>query len=413
MKGSWGVQKKRRRYIEVWLFFMLLFSVNFFDLLPVTALIGPNGAFTFTMLTLFFCFTFNRTAWIRDHSDWLHPFWWFYVGIVLSVFPAFVYYGQSLVQSFFTYRRFFQFLAFPIFIAIRPTEREFRSALQTFSVVYLLTCLFVTFLAPNWIELGDNEQLVERGDYFHNIEGIRIVSLAFIFSFHRMMKEFNYQNFLWTLFIFSVLFLIQNRTSLLAVMLMVVYSVLSMKASVRKIMLVTVIGLVVLLMFVYTSGQWGHLYQQTIEEIFNPDYNRNKAYLYMFASREWPRYLLGDGFISANVSGIIRTLQESGIFFSDVGFVGMWYQFGVIPALTVLVMCIKAFAKPKSFLVKACSIYILIGIPTMSYFAIGESLLWLSVFLYVFYSDQLPSFFQSVRRKVVGLNEVRYRSLSR
>jgi len=186
-----------------------------------------------------------------------------------------------------------------------------------------------------------------------------------------------------------------------------------MKASVRKIMLVTVIGLVVLLMFVYTSGQWGHLYQQTIEEIFNPDYNRNKAYLYMFASREWPRYLLGDGFISANVSGIIRTLQESGIFFSDVGFVGMWYQFGVIPVLTVLVMCIKAFAKSKSFLVKACSIYILIGIPTMSYFAIGESLLWLSVFLYVFYSDQLPSFFQPVRRKVVGLNEVRYRSLSR
>ena len=167
-------------------------------------------------------------------------------------------------------------------------------------------------------------------------------------------------------------------------------------SSTRKILLIGAVGVVLLLMFLYTAGQWGHLYQETIEQILNPEYNRNKAYIYMFSHREWLRYLLGDGFISANVNPFIPLLQENGIFFSDVGLVGMWYQFGIIPVLTILVMCVKAFTRHKSFLVKACAIYVLVGIPTMSYFAIAESLLWLSVYLYVYYSDGSPSFDEPV-----------------
>ena len=83
MSRAWGVKEKRRRYIEVWIFFLMLFSVNFFELLPFTRIVGPNGAFTFTLLTLFFCFTFNRTAWIRDSRHWLRPFWWFLFGVFL------------------------------------------------------------------------------------------------------------------------------------------------------------------------------------------------------------------------------------------------------------------------------------------------------------------------------------------
>ena len=50
---SWGVQRKKRDYIEVWVFLLLLFSVNFFDLLPITRVIGPNGPFTFYLISLF------------------------------------------------------------------------------------------------------------------------------------------------------------------------------------------------------------------------------------------------------------------------------------------------------------------------------------------------------------------------
>lgn len=413
MKSSWGVREKKRRYIEVWIFFLMLFSVNFFELIPITRVIGPNGAFTFCLLTLFFCFTFNREAWIRDSKDWLKPFWWFLAGVFLSFLPALIYYGQSPVQSFFTYRRMFQFAAFPIFIAIRPSERELRTALYAFSIVYLASALFVTFSAPDWVELSENVQLVEEGDYVHSLEGIRILSLAFIFAFAKLVREYSFKNLAWAVFLFGILYLIQNRTSLLAVIFIAAYAVFSMKASARKLVIISVVAVTLLLMFVYTAGQWGHLYQKTVEQILNPDYNRNKALTYMFAHRPWLRYLFGDGFISANVSDIIPVLQEQGIYFSDVGLIGTWFQFGVITVGTVVVMVVKAFSRKKTFLVKACAIYLLAGTFTMSYFALGESLLWLSLYLYIFYSDGLPSFAErTTRKRFTGWSTQSFRSIS-
>ena len=101
---SWGVRQKKRDYIELWVFFLLLFSVNFFDLLPITNVIGPNGPFAFYLLSLFLVFTFHRRAWIRDSLHWLTPFWWYLFGILLSYIPALLYYDQSFLQSFFTNR---------------------------------------------------------------------------------------------------------------------------------------------------------------------------------------------------------------------------------------------------------------------------------------------------------------------
>lgn len=412
-KYNWGVQKKHRRYIEVWIFFLLLFSVSFFELIPIMKIIGTNGPFAFTMLTLFFCFTFNRRAWIRDSKNWLVPFWWYLAGILLSLLPAQIYYGQSFGQSFFTYRRMFQLLSFPIFIAIQPTEKELRKALQAFSVVYLIAVLLVTFVVQDWALLGTHEDLVEKGDYVHDLEGMRILSVAFIFSLHRLMKEFSQKNLLWTLFTFGVMFLVQNRTSLFAIILLALYAIFSMRASSRKIIMIALIGITALVMFAYTSGQWVFLLEKTTEQLINPEYNRNKALVFVFSHREWYRYLLGDGYISANVNPIIPVLQESGIFFSDIGLFGMWYQFGVIPVLVILVMAIKAFTRQKSFLVKALALYILIGAPTMSYFALSESLLVLSLYLFVYFSDGSPKFDEPVTRsRFKGWRAYRFRSIS-
>lgn len=404
MKYSWGVQKKRRRYIEVWIFFLLLFSVSFFELTPVMNVIGPNGSFTFCLLTLFFCFTFNRRAWIRDSKEWLYPFWWFLIGVVLSFIPAYYYYGQSPVQSFFTYRRFFQFVAFPIFIAIRPTEREFRTALYAYAVIYLSSVLFVTFLAPEWVVANEHTEFVEEGDFVHSLGGIRLLSLAFIFAFYRLVREYTWKNLFWTLFLFGILFLIQNRTSLIAVVFIAGYALVSMKDSPQKLFIILIVSLTLLLVILYSAGQLEHLYRQTVEQILNPEYNRNKALVYMFSKRQWMRYLLGDGFISANVSSIVPDLQERGIFFSDVGLAAMWNQYGVITVGTILVMTINAFTRKKSFLVKSCAIYTLTGTLTMSYFGISESLVWLAIYLYLYYSDGLPRFSDTPVKKRFSVN---------
>ena len=413
MKQSWGVKKKRRNYVELWVFFLLVVSVNFFDLIPITRVIGPNGPFAFYLISLFLMFTFNRRAWIRDSANWLRPFWLLVAGIVLSWIPALMYYGQSFVQSFFSYRRMFELVAFPILIALRPSERELRGALYGFSVFYLIVSLMVTFFAPWWVPQPEDSPLMEEGDLIVGLSGVRHLSLAFIFSLQRVIKDNNLRNMGWAFFEFSVLFLVQNRTSLIAAIVIVGFLVLKMKMSPQKLLLIALGSIAILLMAVYTAGQWELLYRETVEQIFNPEYNRNKAYAYMFSHRSLLQHLLGTGYISSSVDPIIHVLQESGIFHSDVGMVGMWHQYGVIPTLVILVMTVKGLAEKKSFLVKASALYILVGIPTLSFFGIGESILWLSIFLYVYYSDGLDTFRDdTVTVRKVGWGGNRYRSIA-
>lgn len=391
-KSVWGVPHKKRSYIEVWVFLLLVCSVDFFGITPILRLVGVNGPFTFYLLSLFFMFTFNRRAWIGDSIQWLIPFWWFLFGVFLSFIPALIYYGQSFVQSFFTYRHFFDLVAFPILIALRPNEKEMRASLYAFSVLYLLLCLVVTFIAPGLIVLPEKRELVNVGDYVHVLPGVRHVFVAFIFALHRAIRQGNVKNYGWVLFLFLVLFISQNRTSLIASIFVFAFIFLSMKMSIRKLIMIAVLSVSAVLMLIYTADQWVSLYNETVSQLNNPEYNRIKSLLYMTGRRDFLRYLLGDGFISANVNPIIHFLQEGGIDHSDVGLLGMWHQFGVIPVITVLVITFKGFSPGKSFLVKASAIYTLVGAMTLSYFAFGETLLCLSCYLYLYYVSDSPRF---------------------
>jgi len=410
-KGTWGVSKKKRFYIEVWIFLLMLFSVNFFEILPITNLIGPNGPFTFYLLSLFFMFTFNRRAWISDSASWLVPLWWLVLGIVLSFIPALLYYGQSFTQSFFTNRRMFELAAFPILIAMRPNEQELRSPLYAFSVVYLVSCIFISFFAPEWVPHDESRSFIESGDYIHTLSGIRIVFLAYVFAFNRAMRQTNLNNIAMVMFQFIVMFIAQNRTTLAAAVIVAVYVLYTMRMNSNKLIIIAFLVISVLLMALYTAGQWNSLYLETISQLTNPEYNRNKSVMYMVASRDWIRYLLGDGFISANVNPILHVLQDSGIYHSDVGFLGFWHQYGVIPTITIIVLTIKGLTHKKSFLVKASAIYIIIGAVTLSYFALSETLLWLSIYMYLYYSADLERFQERIviRQRWAGW---RYRSIS-
>lgn len=391
-RSVWGVPRKRRSYIEVWVFLLLICSVNFFDLVPITRLVGVNGPFAFYLLSLFFMFTFNRRALIGESMHWLVPLWWFLFGIVLSFIPAQIYYGQSFLQSFFTYRRFFEMAAFPILIALRPNEKEMRTSLYAFSVLFLLLCLTVTFIAPGLIVIPEKRNLVENGNYIHVLPGVRHVFLAFIFALHRAIRQGSVKYYGWVVFLFLVLFLAQNRTSLIAAIFVCCYALISMKMSSRKLILATVLFLSAFVMFMYTADQWVALYHETVDQLSNPEYNRIKSLVYMVESRDFLRYLLGDGFISAEVNPIIHVLQESGIDHSDVGLLGLWHQFGIVPVLTVLIITFRGFSRKKTFLVKASAIYTLTGILSLSYFAFGETLLWFSCYLYLYYASSSPQF---------------------
>ena len=411
-KYVWGVVRKKRRLIDVWLCVLMILSTNFFELVPILRVLGVDGGYTFYLITLFILFTFYRKKHIREYLPWMKPFWWFMAGIILSCIPALIYYGQGIGRSLIANRHMLFFCAFPVFIAIRPTEREIRSSLYAFSVVYLAVILLVNFVDDSLIRIPEYA-IGHEGDYVYTVQGFRYVVLGMVMALDRMMYKFNSKNLFWFFFLFGIIFLVQNRTALLAAVVISMFAIWDMKMSARKLLLMTVVFAAALFLVAMTASQWGLLYDETITQLSDPDYNRIKSMNYMFAHRDgFIRYILGDGFISGVVNPIMQQLAAEGIYHSDVGLVGLWHMYGVIPTAVILVMTIKALSRKKSFAVRAAAIYVLTGTLTLSFFAFGETLLWLSIFLYMYYVDGDPAYVDNrVTKRHFTWTTWRYRSI--
>lgn len=399
----------------LWLFILLLFSVEVFNLNAVSGFLGPNSCYGYSLGLLFLLFTFCISIPIWDLRKCMWPVIWIMVGTALSFIPANIYYGQYYSRSFLTNRHMFMIWMVPVLYAVRPTLREIRQAFYAFAVVYFVLALTVTFIDPYMIPHSDTEPFVEEGDFIHILPGIRILVIALILAMNECRKHLTIKTFLIVFFMFIVVFMVQNRTSLLTSFI-IIFMGIRRSANAKGRLMGTAIGIVlVILMAIYTATQWDYLIQQTIEELSDPEYNRNKAYAYMFSERDLVRYILGDGFISSYSHPLIPRLQENGIFYSDVGMIGFWNQYGIVTTLSLLVMFCKGLASKRGYIVNAISVFFLIGIPSLSYWGMYATLVPLSIYIYLYFIMTEKPEFDTMPYKVrfdVHGKRVKYRSIS-
>ena len=83
--------------------------------------------------------------------------------------------------------------------------------------------------------------------------------------------------------------------------------------------------------------------------------------------------------------------MELGIYNSDLGMIGYWNQYGIIPVITFLAYIWRSFrAKWCPFYVKATGFHLLACALTISYFGTPANILWFVVFyyLYVYYQHE-------------------------
>ena len=369
----------------LWLFILLVLLVEVFNLNAVSGFFNPNACFGFSLGILFFLFTFFIRIPIWDIGKSMWPVIWIMLGTALTFIPAYYYYGQDFSRSFLTNRHMFMIWMIPVLYAIRPTLREIRQAFYAFSVLFFILSLVVTFVDPYLIPHTDAEPFVEEGDFVHILPGIRLLVIALILALNECRKNQSVKNLLWAIFIFGVIFMVQNRTALLTSFVVIFLAIIRTDNAKGRLM-GTAFGILLgLVMVVYTATQWDFLIQKTIEELSDPEYNRNKAYIYMFSERNLTRYILGDGFISTYSNQLMTQLQDSGIFFSDVGMIGFWNQYGVIPTLALLIFFFKGLAAKCGYVVNSLSIFFIIGIPSLSYFGMYATLVPLSIAFYLYF----------------------------
>lgn len=382
---------------SVYLLVLMLISVNFFHFTPIAKFTNDDICLIVFLLWLVLSHFIYKplNKWLRltlRKEYW--PLYAVWLGVVISFFPAQSLYGQSYVTSFITSRAMLSMLALPFLFIIKPTRLDIEKAAKWFSIILLVFAVLDAINIPVidrsfFIDEEHPKKLIDEDSYVMLLPGFHWVGISLFFCLDRLKKVFSARNLFNSLFFFAGVFLLQNRTMLFICAVLFAYTFFTVNGKSPKQTAVIRYGTLLILAIIIgtTIPQWLKLFKETSSQLSNDQYNRLLAYNY-FLFQACPSalyYFTGTGLISAHASSIMKDLMDAGIYNSDVGFVGLWNHYGIIPILTILFVSIKGLKKGSPLYVKFNAIFILIGGATIACFNTPDKVLWLCTFIYLVY----------------------------
>jgi hypothetical protein len=386
---------------SIYVFVSLLISIQFWHLVPLNAFLDNN---TTLLLTLFwaalayFIFKKKPIGIALDEFRYVKYMYLIFAGVCISMFSAYLFWGQSLLTTFIAQRGIYAFVMLPVLLYIRPSEKDIIKALQWITIGTILAWC-ITIVAPNLIGSIDEDAIARRqesdsSDIGFYVSGIRYVVLYLYFTIHAYIKKFSLKVFLQASALLVFLILYQNRSLLIGAILVYLYSFLRFKSKYKK-------GLIFLQAFlliggvIYTWEIWSNLFIESQNQLADADYNRWKALTYYFHnySPNWFCYVFGNGFPSShNAFGqLMWDNFERGIYASDLGMIGMWTTYGLLPLISIYAVILSVLIKKQYPLyLKFISFHIL-AVPTMFHFwnNPGVFLFVLLIYLYALHTEQI------------------------
>ena len=382
---------------SVYLLVLMLLSVCLFHFKPIARYtdfdICLAAFFLWLILGHFLYKPWGKWLSISLHrTDWLVFIIW--LGVVISFLPARTLYGQSFLTSLVVSRNMLTLIALPFLFVIKPSRQDIEKAAKWFSVILLVFSILDAMNLPIiersfFIDEERPRKLIAEDEFVMLLPGFQWVGISLCFCLDRLKKVFSARNLLSSLFFFAAVFLLQNRTMLFTCALFFVYTFFTVKGKTPKQTAVIRYGtlLIIAVIIGTTIPQWLKLFQETSSQLGNDQYNRILAYNY-FLFQACPSaiyYLTGTGMISAHASSIMRDLMNAGIHNSDVGFVGLWNHYGILPVIATVIVAFKGLKKGSPLYLKFNALLILIGGATIACFNTPDKILWLCAFIYLVY----------------------------
>ena len=379
-----------RKHVVYYLLLLILISYSFWNVVPF-CYIGNNIVWLI-IYVIYALYGFiaiapkKKLLWEAGYNNYV---WLIFLGIILSFIPAYLYYGQGIVTSIVVNRRLIWFFTLPLLLAIKPSYLEIKRALYIYTVIYLVVTVLDSWtpipIIPQDFQHAINERHdyvdVEYGDWVHMLQGFQFVAIAFCFSLEDLRNKYTTKHFLTSFFIFLIILLTRNRTSLLACILIFGWTILQFHGKNSTLAKVVII----LVAVVFASAAYPifvDLFNETIANLGDESYNRNVSYLYFLSNPNGDIKSLfwGNGFISTSISTEFEDLAEIGISYSDDGFVGFWFQFGLLPVIVFAMMIIKSLSKRMPHSQRCSAVYMLVCALSNAYFAFPFTIVWFSLF---------------------------------
>lgn len=341
-----------------------------------------------------------RISFKNYHWIWILIF----LGIFISMNNAYIFWNQSLSTTFIAQRFEYTFILLPAIFFIQPSIQDIIKTLRIISYI-TLTIWIISIIMPNII--GISKEVIERRssetstDIGYYVKGFHFVVLYTYFLIQKYIQKFKLKSFLIASCWILLIILYQNRSLIIGIIVAFVYSLTKLKSN-HKPIVITCIGILCIIFLVETQEIWYSLIEETESQLNDQEYNRWKAlnyYLFDYSPNLWC-YIFGNGMPSGGNSELGNLYwfnMERGIFTSDLGMIGMWVHYGIIPLIGIYYIIFKTlFNKSIPLWLKFMSFHILI-IPTIFEFSSGTGILLFTfiIYLYIFFKNQV-----SIKRKL-------------
>ena len=386
---------------SLYILILLLIGISFWNIKPFGSFLTPDVSIILFLFWGFWGFNKYKSHNYKMLCNYRYnkPIVLFFIAILISFIPAYIYHGQSLVMSISVNRQLIGYLSLPLLLVVRPSFEELKKAMYWFSYLYVMVVVLDSVLSISVIDrsmqfnnFDEREEYIGESDFVRMIDGIQFIVLSLIFSLNDLKQRFKFKTLLLATFFLFIIYIVQNRSTLFPSVILYVVTLFSLKSGKYNFFIKGLLLAFMAVMISVTASQWVELFEETQNQMGDEDYNRMLAYAFFLTqySPHWICDFIGNGFISAKSSDIMQSLMEDGIYNSDVGFVGFWNHFGLLPIIVMLSLIIKSFYRKVPYVVKCNAFFLFACSLTIAYFVQLGYILWLCLYIYMYsYSHSL------------------------
>lgn len=397
---------------SLYIFFCLIFAVNFWDLSVVVNVLTADIVLVLDwmwILSGIYFFNENKRLKSLNSYNYNKPLVLILAGVFISMFSAYFFGGQSLLTTLIAQRPIYSFMFLPAILFVQPTEKDIIKALKWISIGTIVVWVLVHF-KTDIIKLDkekidqfemNNKDLSAKLEFY--VTGIHLVVLYVYIKIYQYIKKFSWDVFLEASLLLIFIILYQNRSMILGVIPVFIYSMYKFKSTYKSTIII-VASIAIIVGVIYTSDVWKLMIENTQSNLGETDYNRWKALYYYFGyySSNWFCYVFGNGYPSGGNSPLGNLMWanfEKGIFTSDLGMIGMWVDYGILPLIAIYGIIISILRKNIYPLYLKFVCLHIVFVPTIFHFWSnpGIALFSLIIYMHAYYTDRNKKMIQYAR----------------
>jgi len=312
-----------------------------------------------------------------------------FAGVFISSICAVIYHDVPLFDELIAQRKLYNLLLyFIVFLYIKPSINEIKYTLRILSSI---TLIFFCISIFNPLLFLSEEQLLSRSnptDIGAHVPGVIFLLLyLYMLISDLIQKKISNVLVIEVVLYLGMLILYQNRSTLIGVLLVMLYALFKIR---KKFGILSYLMLILTVLLGLTVFQdiFSVLIDETISQISTPSYNRWQAIdFFLFEYNTIPFcQIFGNGVPAAGTIYLSDLENASAVrwaYISDIGMLGMYFYYGIIPLIVIYYIIIKILIHKKyPYFIKFFSFHVFV-VPTIFEFA-RTGAFYFSLFFYLF-----------------------------